>query len=188
MGRDGIGIEPARSVSLEFLLRIQPHVPEIKPRMSLQSYLQRQFEHDFWANREEVRILSALDSPPAPALKLMAHIVAAQWLWLDRLQQNPQRLAVWPEPALADYDAQLVQLHAKWHSYLAGLADQDFTKPCHYINSKGEAWESNVIDILAQVILHSSHHRGQIATELRRAGYVPTTVDYIHAVRQGFVR
>ena len=69
-----------------------------------------------------------------------------------------------------------------------GLSEEDLTKACSYTNSKGEAWESNVIDILAQVILHSAHHRGQIATELRRSGNVPTPVDYIHAVRQGFVR
>jgi uncharacterized damage-inducible protein DinB len=156
--------------------------------MSLRSYLQRQFEHDFWANREEVRTLAALNDPPAPALKLLAHIVAAQWLWLDRLQRNPQRIAVWPQLSLSDYSAQLLQLQQAWCTYLAGLSEEDLTKACSYTNSKGEAWESNVIDILAQVILHSAHHRGQIATELRRSGNVPTPVDYIHAVRQGFVR
>jgi uncharacterized damage-inducible protein DinB len=156
--------------------------------MSLRSYLQRQFEHDFWANREEVRTLAALNDPPAPALKLLAHIVAAQWLWLDRLQRNPQRIAVWPQLSLSDYGAHLLQLEQRWRSYLGGLSEEDLTKACSYTNSKGEAWESNVIDILAQVILHSAHHRGQIATELRRSGNVPTPVDYIHAVRQGFVR
>jgi uncharacterized damage-inducible protein DinB len=156
--------------------------------MSLQSYLQRQFEHDFWANRQEVRILAALHPPPAPALKLLAHIVAAQWLWLHRLQQNPQRIAVWPEPSLTDYDAQLLQLKQAWDSYLAALSADDLTKACSYTNSKGEAWENNVIDILAHVILHSAHHRGQIATELRRSGNIPVPVDYIHAVRQRFVR
>ncbi len=156
--------------------------------MSLQAYLQRQFEHDFWANREEVRILSGLDNPPLPALKLLAHIVAAQWLWLDRLHQKPPRIAVWPDLSLSDYDPHLLRLKQAWDLYLAALSDQDLTKACRYTNSKGEAWESNVIDILAQVLLHSSHHRGQIATELRRSGYVPATVDYIHAVRQGLVR
>jgi uncharacterized damage-inducible protein DinB len=155
--------------------------------MSLQSYLQRQFEHDFWANREEVRALSALDQPPAAALKLLAHIVAAQWLWLDRLQQNPQRVAVWPEPALSDYEAQLLQLKQAWGSYIGGISAEDLTKACRYTNSKGEAWENNVVDILAHVILHSAHHRGQIALELRRSGIIPAPVDYIHAVRQGFI-
>lgn len=155
--------------------------------MSLQSYLQRQFEHDFWANREEVRALSSLDHPPAAALKLLAHIVAAQWLWLDRLQQTPQRVAVWPEPALADYDAQLLQLKQAWASYIAGISAEDLTRACSYTNSKGEPWESKVVDILAHVILHAAHHRGQIALELRRSGVTPVPVDYIHAVRQGFL-
>jgi uncharacterized damage-inducible protein DinB len=161
---------------------------EIKTAMNVHAYLQRQFEYDFWANREEVRALSTLDHPPAPALKLLAHIVAAQWLWLDRLQQNPQRVAVWPEPALSDYDVQLLQLKQAWGSYLAGISAEDLTKACSYKNSKGEAWESKVVDILAHVILHSAHHRGQIALELRRSGLTPTPVDYIHAVRQGLLQ
>ncbi|MGB8889835.1 MAG: DinB family protein [Candidatus Korobacteraceae bacterium] len=156
--------------------------------MSLRSYLQRQFEHDFWANREEVRALAAIENPPALALKLLAHIVAAQWLWLDRLQRNPQRIAVWPEFPLSEYEVQLRQLEQMWRSYLVSLSEEDLTTACRYTNSKGEGWESNVIDILAHVLLHSAHHRGQIATELRRSGNIPVPVDYIHAVRQGFVR
>ncbi len=156
--------------------------------MSLQAYLQHQFEYDFWANREEVRILSTLDSPPAPAVKLLAHIVAAQWLWLDRLQQSSQRIAVWPEFGLSDCDAQLRQLKQAWRSYLAGISVEGLTRICSYTNSKGEPWENTVVDILTQVVLHSAHHRGQIAIELRGRGSVPAPVDYIHAVRQRFIR
>jgi uncharacterized damage-inducible protein DinB len=156
--------------------------------MNLQPYLQRQFEHDFWANREEVRILSTLDHPPAHAVKLLAHIVAAQWLWLDRLQQNPQRTAVWPEFCLSDYEAQLQQLREAWRSYLGAISEEELARTCSYTNSKGESWENTVVDILSHVVLHSAHHRGQIATELRSHGTVPVPVDYIHAVRQGFIR
>jgi uncharacterized damage-inducible protein DinB len=161
---------------------------EIKLAMKLLAYLQRQFEHNFWANREEVRILSTLDPPPAPALKLLGHIVAAQWLWLDRLQQNPQRIAVWPEFSLSDCDAQLQQVKQAWRLYLGGISEEDLTKICSYTNSKGESWENTVVDILSQVVLHSAHHRGQIALEIRASASIPAPVDYIHAVRQGFIR
>jgi uncharacterized damage-inducible protein DinB len=156
--------------------------------MCLINYLQRQFAYDSWANREELRVLSALSDPPAPAIKLLNHIVAAQWLWLDRLQQNPQRTAVWPELSLAECDTQLRELDGAWQSYLGGLADNNLAADCSYKNSKGEPWTSKTLDILTQLLLHAAYHRGQISTEIRRNGNLPVPTDYIHAVRQGFVK
>jgi uncharacterized damage-inducible protein DinB len=38
-----------------------------------------------------------------------------------------------------------------------------------------------------QVIMHSAYHRGQIASDMRAAGFTPAYTDFIHAIRQGFV-
>ena len=155
--------------------------------MSLITHLHRQFAYDSWANREEARLLSSLSDPPATAIKLLNHIVAAQWLWLDRLQQQPPRTAVWPETSLADCAAQLQELDGAWRSYLSGVSDNDLVRDCSYKNSKGEPWTSNTLDILTQLLFHAAYHRGQISTELRRNGNVPVPTDYIHAVRRGLV-
>jgi len=167
--------------------RIQPFASEIKVVMNVLAHLRRQFGYEFWANREEISVLTGLPDPPSAALRLLAHVVAAQWLWLDRLQRNPQRIAVWPHLSLAECSAQLQESEMRWRSYLGGLSDQDLTTRCSYTNSKGEVWENSVLDILSHVVLHSAHHRGQIAMEIRRSGNVPAYTDYIHAVRRGFI-
>ena len=56
-----------------------------------------------------------------------------------------------------------------------------------YVNSKGEAWRSTVGDILTHVVLHSSYHRGQIASHVRATGAEPAYTDFIHATRTGLV-
>jgi uncharacterized damage-inducible protein DinB len=56
-----------------------------------------------------------------------------------------------------------------------------------YVNSKGEPWTSSVEDILTHTVLHSSYHRGQIASDMRASGHAPAYTDYIHARRRGFV-
>jgi len=155
--------------------------------MTLLPRLRRQFDYEFWANREELRALSALPNPPPAAIRLLSHIVAAQWLWLDRLRQNRQPIAVWPEVSLADCDTHLRELETSWRSYLEGLSDSDLSLRCNYTNSKGEAWENSVLDILSHLLLHSAYHRGQIALEVRRSGNAPAYTDYIHAVRQGLL-
>ena len=155
--------------------------------MTVLDFLRHQFKYDSWANREQQRVLSSLPAPPEQATKLLNHIIAAQWLRLDRLQQSPQRTAVWPEMTLADCGNQLQQLEAAWQKYLSGLGDSDLLKPCSYKNSKGEPWSNSTLEILNQLILHAAHHRGQISLEIRRTGGTPAPVAYIHAVRKGLL-
>jgi uncharacterized damage-inducible protein DinB len=155
--------------------------------MTVLEFLQHQFRYDFWANREELRALSSLPVPPEPATKLLTHIIAAQWLWLDRLLKKPPRTPVWPEASLEQCAPQLLELEGTWQSYLSSLSENDLSKPCSYTNSKGEAWTSSVLEVLNQLILHAAHHRGQISLEIRRSGGVPAPVDYIFALRKGLL-
>jgi uncharacterized damage-inducible protein DinB len=54
-------------------------------------------------------------------------------------------------------------------------------------DNQGESFINAIEDILQQVITHSAYHRGQIATDLRSAGFTPAYTDFIHAVRNGLV-
>ena len=47
----------------------------------------RLFVYDAWANREVLRALQS-GSPPPQAVRWLAHIIAAQWLWMARMQQH----------------------------------------------------------------------------------------------------
>jgi uncharacterized damage-inducible protein DinB len=169
----------------------QPPHPSSNSRyqtpMALLEHFRRQFEYEFWANTEVLRVLNGLPDPPPASTRLLAHIIAAQHLWLARLLNTPPRLAVWPDLTLAECAAELRTAEAAWRTYLDGLSDDDLSRDCSYTNSKGEAWKSSVADILTHVGLHSSYHRGQTALEVRRSGSAPAYTDYVHAVRQGFL-
>jgi uncharacterized damage-inducible protein DinB len=155
--------------------------------MTVLDFLRHQFKYDAWANREELLALSSHPAPPEQAIRLLTHIIAAQWLWFDRLARNPPRTAVWPETTLDVCASQLQELEAAWQSYLGALSDADLSKPCTYTNSKGEAWTSSVLEILTQLILHAAHHRGQISLLIRNTDSAPPPADYIFAVRKGLL-
>jgi uncharacterized damage-inducible protein DinB len=155
--------------------------------MTVLGFLRHQFKYDSWANREQHRVLSSLSAPPEQATKLLAHIIGAQWVWFDRLQQRPQRSTVWPDMTLADCAAQLRQLEAEWQRYLDSLSEDALWKHVSYKNSKGEAWSSTTLEILNQLLVHAAHHRGQISSEIRRTGATPAPIDYIHAARKGLL-
>jgi uncharacterized damage-inducible protein DinB len=153
----------------------------------LLKYLRRQFAYDEWANREVLANFRVAAHPPARTLKLLAHILSAERLWLERIRKQPQRLLVWPEFSTDQCETQITEMAILWREYLDGLSAKPLSESVSYKNSKGEPWSSTVQDILTHVLLHSAYHRGQIASETRAVGETPAYTDFIHAVRQGFV-
>lgn len=143
----------------------------------------RQFAYDRWANAEFSRALSAVASPPPRAVRWLAHVAAAEVLWLERLLGEPQSMAVWPELDVAGVGEVLARLEGRWSDYIERLTEVELHRPCSYVNSQGESWQSRVDDILTHVVIHAAYHRGQIAAELRAAGIDPPYTDFIQAVR-----
>ncbi|MFZ0773779.1 MAG: DinB family protein [Candidatus Sulfotelmatobacter sp.] len=149
----------------------------------------RQFHYDAWANGQVLAGIKVggSGSPPVRPLHLLAHILSAQRLWLERLRQQPQSLPVWPEFGLEKCAEQIAELAKLWREYVAQLSPAELSETISYKNSKGEPWTSTVQDVLTHVVLHSAYHRGQIASLIRAGGGAPAYTDFIHAVRQGFV-
>lgn len=154
--------------------------------MNVAEHLRRQFVYDSWANREVLNAIRAAGGENKRSLQLMAHILAAERVWLERLKQQPQSVPVWPEADLPRCEAEAEQLASLWLEYLNRVTD--LTQVTSYKNSKGEAWTSSICDVLTHVVMHSAYHRGQIASHMRETGHTPAYTDFIHAVRQDLVR
>jgi len=151
------------------------------------AHLQRLFRYDDWANREVVNALEGLSTPPPRSVKILAHIVSAERLWLERLRSEKQTYPVWPDFTIQQCQQEVEQLRQLWTAYLSSLAETELERSVSYQNTKGETWKSQNLDILTHVILHSAYHRGQIATNMRAAGFNPAYTDFIHALRQELV-
>lgn len=149
--------------------------------------LRRFFDYDVWANRETVTALKQSSDPPPRSMKIMAHILAAQDLWLVRLKQTGQPVVVWPEFSVEQMETQMERLIKEWAEYLDTLTSSKLSERISYKNSKGESWTNTVEDIVLHLTMHSNYHRGQIALDLRVAGLVPPYTDFIHSVRQGII-
>lgn len=144
---------------------------------------QRLFAYEAWANREALASIMQADDPSPQVVRTMAHIIGVGWLWLARLQQQPSRMAVWPELQMADLEEQINELARAWRSYLGQLTEARLSENIAYVNSKGESWTNTAQQMIMHLLLHSAYHRGQIAVLLRMSDNEPAYTDYIHAVR-----
>jgi uncharacterized damage-inducible protein DinB len=155
--------------------------------MDLLEHLRRQFAYDAWANREVLAGLKSSARPTAQPVKLLAHILSAERLWLERIRQQPQSLPVWPDLTLAQCEGLIAELAELWRDFFGEISAAMLSEKVTYKNSKGEPWTSTVQDILTHVALHSAYHRGQIASQVRARGEQPAYTDFIHAARRGLI-
>jgi len=145
------------------------------------------FNYDKYANE---LIINAINTggQPDKSVQLMAHLLAAQLVWITRcLYLPPADVELWPP--LGDkrfnFPAIITDNHHAWITYLNQLEETDFDKIISYKTLKDDSFENRLCDILAHVINHGTHHRAQIGQQLKFAGIenLPVT-DYIFYLRQ----
>jgi uncharacterized damage-inducible protein DinB len=151
-------------------------------------YYKRLFAYDAWGNRAVLDSLRlATLSPSSRACAILAHLVGAGRIWLDRIHGRAAVAEVWPKLSFDECEAGFRELDAAWTASLEGMKQDDLARRVTYFNSRGERWESIRGDILTHVILHGTYHRGQIAVLVREAGHAPAYTDFIEATRRGFL-
>lgn len=150
--------------------------------MTLTEHYERLLAYDEWANREEIRVLRSTGTVvPLRAVAIMAHIIATQRVWFERINDPALKPPVWPEWKLEQTEAEMSKVLVNWRGV---LLEERLREPVEYSNTKGERWINTVSDVFQHVMFHGAYHRGQIATLLRQAGATPAYTDYIEAVRR----
>jgi uncharacterized damage-inducible protein DinB len=118
----------------------------------------------------------------------LAHVVGAEWIWLERWKGNsPRRL---PEPrefadltALRTRSDEIASGQARVLESLAGDAALDTA--ISYVNPKGETWTYPLLRMIQHTVNHSSYHRGQIAAMLRQLRHRPQATDLLVFLDEG---
>ncbi|MBI1358465.1 MAG: damage-inducible protein DinB [Acidobacteria bacterium] len=137
------------------------------------------FDYERWAND---RVLASLQAAKehGQAVRLFAHILAGQEAWIMRLEgQDSKGVALWPPQSLAECAGRLGALDQRIRAYLKGLTEADLSREIVYRNQTGNEFRNTPLDILTHLGLHSQHHRGQIALQLRQLGQEPAVTDFI---------
>jgi uncharacterized damage-inducible protein DinB len=146
----------------------------------MKEYFKTLFEHEYWANLKVLEALIGSTSPPKRAIEIFSHTIAAQRIWLDRINGNQTDLKVWE---VFETEILLELLEINYADAIKTIDSQDFNQLIAYQNSKGLHFTNTVNQILTHLTLHASYHRGQVVLLLKnQISELPTT-DYIFYVR-----
>ena len=149
-------------------------------------HLERLFDHLAWADD---RVLGALEQAPATSartLKLLAHLLSAERIWMLRLQnEDTGKEIVWPDLTLVQCRAMAEASRTGYREILRTATEARLAALVSYRTTKGDPMTTSMADILFHVALHGAYHRGQIAALLRGEGLEPANTDFIMFSRIG---
>jgi len=136
------------------------------------------------ANRECLKAMQAGGSISGASVGRIAHILSAEKLWLERLQNQKQSLPVWPGSTVAECAALADEMALAWRDFwrssgLAASMRRSNTATARATRGPA-AWKMYSCTCSCTPLTP-----GQIAIEMRAAGLEPAYTDFIHAVRQG---
>lgn len=142
--------------------------------------------HLAWADertRASIESLDATSEAHAECVRLYAHMAAAQHVWYSRVVGAVPRHVVWPTLTLAEA-AELSRESLMGWREVAAQGEAVLASTVEYRTGTGARFSNTVDEIVTQVLLHGSHHRGQVALLVRRAGGQPATTDWIFHRRE----
>ncbi|MDQ5857115.1 MAG: DinB family protein [Acidobacteriota bacterium] len=148
------------------------------------------YQYNRWANARTVESAAAV---PADSFTrelggsfgslrgTLAHILGAEWIWLERWRGvSPRSLPPaedFPDPS---------SIRERWREVEAGQRDvlesldaERLAVVVSYVNPRGEAWAYPLGRMMQHVVNHSTYHRGQVATLLRQLGVEPLSTDLL---------
>jgi uncharacterized damage-inducible protein DinB len=159
--------------------------------MSL-AVLNELFDYHYWARDRQLQACAAiteeqflrpLGSSFSSLRDTLAHLVAVEWLWLERWQGRSPRSLPPPEefPALAAVSERWRAVEREMREYVAGLSEEALERPVTCVSTRGQTWTYALWRMILHLLNHQSYHRGQVATLLRQLGAQPPVVDFLVA-------
>jgi uncharacterized damage-inducible protein DinB len=153
------------------------------------------FAYDAWANRRTFGACATLTpeqftrdlGSSFPSVRdTLAHIVGAQFVWLERFHGRvPAGLLPAADfPDLASLAARSNEIQQGLTDYVNQLSAQDLAGTFQYRDLKGNAHSNVRWQALQHLANHGTYHRGQVATLLRQLGVKPVSSDLIAFYRE----
>jgi len=163
------------------------------------SALQELFAHNYWARDRQLQACAALTSDQFlrplgnsfPSVRdTLVHLLAVEWLWLERWRGRSPRVLLPPEefPTLAAVCARWEAVEQEMMRYLATLPERVLEEPMTCVGTRGNTWAYALWRMMVHLLEHQAYHRGQVTSLLRQLGLEPPKVDFLDGQDAGLGR
>jgi uncharacterized damage-inducible protein DinB len=142
--------------------------------MEFKDYIKEAYEYMYWATLRYFAVAEGLSEEQLHRLQghswgdvhaTLVHMMSSEWMWLQRAQGLSPRAGPTREeyPTLAALKQRWSELQAEVRAFIDAQTEQSFQTPIAYTNTRGETFHVPMWQMLAQVVNHQTHHRGELA-------------------------
>ena len=143
----------------------------------MRSLFNQLFDYNFYCNRKIIEKCTSIEKVPNRSVELFSHILNAHHIWNKRLLDEDWQYDVWHVHEVKDWEDMHYENQRTTFEIITNT--DDFTKRVDYKTTEGRIFANELKDILFHIINHSTHHRGQIITDLRKNKIELEQLDYI---------
>jgi uncharacterized damage-inducible protein DinB len=148
------------------------------------------FDYNYWARDRQLQTCAGLTEEQFlrplgnsfPSVRdTFTHLLAVEWLWLERWRGKAPRTLLKPEefPTLAALSERWQTVEREMREYVAGLTEEALTRPMTIVTTRGQTWTFELCRMIQHLLHHQSYHRGQVTALLRQLGVQPPKVDFL---------
>lgn len=165
--------------------------------MDLLPVLRELVDYNYWARDRQLQVCATLTQeqflrPLGGSFEsvraTLAHLLAVEWIWLERWRGRAPRtlLAVEEFPTVAALAERWETVERELREYVAGLSEDALASPMTITTTRGEQWTYPLWRMIYHLLNHQSFHRGQVTQQLRLLGVAPPRADFLVAHDMGF--
>ncbi len=158
--------------------------------MELMPAIRDLFDHNYWARNRQLQSCSSLSNEQlcrplggsfASVHETLVHLVAVEWLWLERWRGKSPKTLIPPEelPDLAAIEKRWQEIEREMRAYLDTIDEGKLAETMTYLSTRGQVWTYPLWQAIMHFLTHQHYHRGQITNQLRMLGLQPPPVDYL---------
>lgn len=154
------------------------------------NHIRQLYDYNRWASRRTLTVAGTLANDDflrpmgnsfSSVRDTLAHIIGAEWIWLERWQGRSPKALLDPAafPTVQSLESRWATLEREQMQFIEALTPQRLNKELPYINQKGQRYSYPLWQQLVHIVNHSSYHRGQVTTLLRQLGAETVSTDFL---------
>lgn len=137
-------------------------------------------KYNHWANLQTLLSIKELKKQDEKGIHLFSHLLISQRTWLERIKKREHTFPTfWEGLSLEQCETLIDEYNKEWQDYIGDSGEKELDRICVYRSSSGELFNNTVREIIVHLVNHSSYHRGQIASLVKKSKGTPAVTDYI---------
>ncbi len=142
--------------------------------MDIKGTIKQAYDYTYWANQRYFAVAEGLLAEQLHQMQghgwgdvhgTLVHMMSSEWVWLQRWHGTSPNghLDKADFPSLASLKKRWSEVETEMRAFIEGQDEEGLQSEITYSNFKGETFHVPLWQMLAHIVNHETHHRGELA-------------------------